>query len=128
MILSMASIFIVNAHMECSRSIKSRVLNEEVIRNVENIKREIQYNVSREEIESEFLDNKSIGLMYGDDFSNEILNKKFTELDKGNDILITILSEDDENIRFQIKTQINKDGENVRIEDEFIKGWWMDEI
>lgn len=126
MILSMTAAFIVNAHIDSSKSIKSRILNEDVTRNIKNIEKEIQYNVTKAELEEIFEDNK-IGLRYDEDFGKEILNKEFSELDRGNDILITLVSEDEEGINFEIKAEIEKNGAHIEAHDEFEKSWWMNE-
>lgn len=126
-ILSMVSIFIINAHIYCGRSIKTRILNEELTRNIENVKKEIQYNVSRAKIKEIFKDNK-YGLMYDKDFGTQVLNKDFNELKIGNDILINIINEDDEKLSFSIEAEINVGNDNIKVNDEFEKSWWMDEI
>lgn len=126
MILSMTTAFIVNAHISCSKSIKSRILNEDITRNIKNIEREIQYNVTKKEIEDIFKDHE-IGLSYDENFGRQILNNKFSQLVRGKDILIKLVSEDEEGMKFEIKADINRDGTHVEADDKFEKSWWMDE-
>ncbi|MDO5516895.1 MAG: hypothetical protein Q4F66_05025 [Clostridium sp.] len=126
MILSMTAAFIVNAHIESSRVINSRILNEDITRNIENIKREIQYNVSKDELKDIFKYNE-LGLRYDKNFGNQILNKRINELDKGKDILIKLISKDEEGMKFEIKADVEQDGLYVKVDEEFEKSWWMDE-
>lgn len=126
MILSMAAAYIVNAHIDSSKSVKSRILNEDVTRNIENIKREIQYNVTKIELE-EIFKYSEISLKYDEFLGRQLLNKRFDELDRGNDIFITMVSENERSMKFKVKAEIEKNGVQVEADDEFEKSWWMDE-
>ena len=93
-------------------------------RNIENLKREIKYNLNKSEFDELFKDNE-IGLKYDEGFGNQLLAKRLNELDKGNDIIIKIISCDEKNIEFQVNANIEQEGVKVNISDEFEKSWWM---
>ena len=124
MVLSLSSAFVVNAHIASCKAVRERILNEDVTRNIENLKREIKYNLNKSEFDELFKDNE-IGLKYDEDFGNQLLTKKLNEIDKGNDIIIKIISCDEKNIEFQVNANIEQEGVKVNISDEFEKSWWM---
>ena len=39
-----------------------------------------------------------------------------------------IINEDDEKLSFSIEAEINVGNDNIKVNDEFEKSWWMDEI
>lgn len=124
MVLSLSSVFAVNAHIASCKAVRERILNEDVTRNIENLKREIKYNLNKSEFDELFKDNE-MGLKYDEDFGNQILTKKLNEIDKGNDIIIKIISCDEKNIEFQVNADIEQERVKVNISDEFEKSWWM---
>lgn len=127
MILTLTTTFIVNASIQNMNVLKERILLEEVNRDVSNLINEFKYNLTKEEIE-ELLSDEKIGFKYNEDFSKELLNSTVNELERGEDIEITKIYEDDLGLEFNIKTNIKKEKSEVAIEKEFSKSWWMDEV
>lgn len=124
MVLSMASVFAVNCYIENCRSIKERILNEDVMRSITNLENEIKYNLNKNELEELFKDNE-IYLKYDKNFGRNLLEKSIDELERGNDIVIKIVSKNEENIEFRVDTNIDLGGMEINIVDEFNKSWWM---
>lgn len=124
MVLSLSSAFVVNAHIASCKAVRERILNEDVTRNIENLKGEIKYNLNKSEFDELFKDNE-IRLKYDENFGNQLLTKKLNEIDKGNDIIIKIISCDEKNIELQVNADIEQRGVKVNISDEFEKSWWM---
>ena len=124
MVLSLSSAFVVNAYIESCKAVKERIVNEDVERNIENLKREIQYNLNKSEFDELFKENE-IGVKYDESFGNQFLTKRINEFDKGNDIIIKIISCDEKSVELQVKADIEQKGLKVSINDEFEKNWWM---
>lgn len=124
MILSMASAFVVKAHIESCKSIKERILNEDIKRSIENLKGEIKYNLNKSEFEDLFKDGK-ISLKYDEDFGKNLLDKKISELEKGNDIVISIINRNEEKIEFRVNAYVERKDIKIELFDEFNKSWWM---
>lgn len=127
MILTLSTTFIVSTSIQNMDVLKERILLEEVNRDVSNIINEFKYNLTKEEIE-ELLSNEKIGFKYNEDFSKELLNSTVNELERGEDIEIIKIYEDDLGLKFNIKTNIKKEKSEVTIEKEFTKSWWIDEV
>ena len=126
-ILTLTTIFIISANIENSNIIKKRILAEEVNRGVYNLMNEIKYNISKSEIE-EILSEGEIELEYNKDFSKKLLNRKINELNTGEEIKITMFKEDNVDLKIKIEANVKRDGNEVNVEREFNKSWWMDEI
>lgn len=126
-ILTLTTIFIISANIENSNIIKKRILAEEVNRGVYNLMNEIKYNISKSEIE-EILSEGEIELEYNKDFSKKLLNRKINELNTGEEIKITMFKEDNMDLKIKIEANVKRDGNEVNVEREFNKSWWMDEI
>lgn len=124
MVFSLASVFVVNAHIENCNIIKRRILNENVMRNIENLKCEIKYNLNNNDIDNLF-QNEKIGFKYDDDFGKQFLVKKINEFEIGNDIVIEVMDRNEEKIEFKVNAHIHQDNIRVDIIDEFNKSWWM---
>jgi len=127
MILTLTTTFIVSTSIQNMDVLKERILLEEVNRDVSNLINEFKYNLTKEEIE-ELLSDEKIGFKYNEDFSKELLNSNINELERGEDIEITKIYEDDLGLKFNIKTNIKKEKSEVTIEKEFTKSWWMYEV
>lgn len=126
-ILTLATTFIVSASIKNMRVLKERILLEEVNRDVWNLINEFKYNLTKEEIK-EMLSDGKIGFKYSEDFSKKLLSMPVKELENGNEIEITKISEDDIGIRFKVQTNIKNEKNEAVIEQEFTKSWWMDEV
>jgi hypothetical protein len=126
MILTLTTTFIISASLQNMQVLKERILLEEVNRDVCNLINEIKYNLPKEEIKDMLKDEK-IGFKYCEDFSKKLLSMSVKELEKGNEIEITKIDEDDFGIRFKVKTNIKNEKSEAVIEKEFTKSWWMDE-
>jgi len=102
MILTLTTTFIVSTSIQNMDVLKERILLEEVNRDVSNLINEFKYNLTKEEIE-ELLSDEKIGFKYNEDFSKELLNSNINELERGEDIEITKIYEDDLGLKFKRK-------------------------
>lgn len=127
MILSLTATFIISASIQNSDILKKRILLEEANRAVSNLMKEFKYNMSREEIEK-LLNNEKIGFKYGRDFSKKLLNTNVEDLEKGNDVEVSKIEESDLGLKLKIHTNIKIENNEINLDKEFIKSWWMDEI
>ena len=127
MILTLTTTFIISASIQNTDVLKERILLEEVNRDVCNLTNEFKYNMSTEEIE-ELLSNEKIGFKYDRDFSEKLLDKDIKELEKGEDIEISKIGEDSVGLKLKIQASIKIEKNEVNVENEFTKSWWMDEI
>lgn len=127
MILTLTTTFIVSTSIQNMDILKERILLEEVNRDVSNLINEFKYNLTKEEVE-ELLSDEKIGFKYNEDFSKELLNSTVKDLERGEDIEITKIYEDELGLKLNIKANIKKEKSEVTIEKEFIKSWWMDEV
>ena len=127
MILTLTTTFIISASIQNADVLKERILIEEVNRAVCNLTNEFKYNISTKEIE-ELLSNEKIGFKYDRDFSKKLLNKDIKELEKGKDIEISKIGEDSVGLKLKIQASIKIEKNEVNVENEFTKSWWMDEI
>ncbi|NME83478.1 hypothetical protein [Clostridium sp. SM-530-WT-3G] len=123
MILSIAAAFAVNCHIESSKFIKQRIINEDVMRNIVNLEREIKYNLNKNQLDDLF-ENGELHLKYDENLGRSLTDKKIYELEKGNDIVIKIINQSEEKIEFRVYSNIEKDCININIADEFDKSWW----
>lgn len=126
-ILTLSTIFIINATIENFNIIKKRILAEEVNRAVYNLMNEIKYNISKERLE-EMLSNGEFGLEYDKDLSKSLISKEIYELNSGNEIKIIMLEEEETGLKLKIEANVEREENEINIEKEFNKSWWMDEI
>lgn len=127
MILTLTTTFIISTNIENMKVLKERILLEEVNRDASNLINEFKYNLTKEEIE-EILDDEKIGFKYSEDFSRKLLNIPVHELEKGNEIEIVKIGEDEAGIRFKLQTNIKNEKSEAIINREFTKSWWMYEV
>lgn len=127
MILSLTTTFIVSACMQNSKILKERILCEEANRAVANLINEFKYNISSEEIEK-MLENGQIGFRYNRDFSTKLLSSDVENLENGEEIWISKVSDEEIGLKLKIVANIRNDEIETSIEKEFTKSWWMDEI
>lgn len=126
-ILTLSTIFIINATIENFNIIKKRILAEEVNRAVYNLMNEIKYNISKERLE-EMLSNGEFGFEYDKDLSKSLISKEIYELNSGNEIKIIMLEEEGTGLKLKIEANVEREENEINIEKEFNKSWWMDEI
>ncbi len=126
MILTLTSTFIISTSLENSNILKERILQEKVDRAISNLENELKYNTSNEEIH-EMLENK-IGFKYNGDFSRELIYKNLNELEDGEDIKLSKISEDGIGLNLEIVANIKVGKDEVNVEKKFTKSWWMDEV
>lgn len=127
MILTIATTFIISASIQNSDVLKERILLEEVNRDVCNLTNEFKYNMSTEEIEN-LLSNEKIGFKYDKNFSRKLLNTDIKDLEKGNDIEVSTIGKDSVGLKLKIQANIKVEKNEVNLENEFTKSWWMDEV
>ncbi|AGX43677.1 hypothetical protein [Clostridium saccharobutylicum] len=126
MIVSLTSTFIVKANIQNYRILKERMLSEEVDRTVYNIINEFKYNVDKNEINN-LLENNEVGFQYYDDFSKDLINKNISDFRRGDDIKIMKVGEDEKKLKLKIEANIKEDNNEINVEEDFTKSWWMDD-
>lgn len=127
MILSLTTTFIVSANLQNTKILKERILFEETNRAVANLVNELKYNTTREEID-EMLDDGHIGFEYDKDFSKKLLQTNIQELENGDEIQLSKISDEGIGLKLKIIANVKNEDAEVNIEKEFIKSWWMDDI
>ncbi|WP_459481874.1 hypothetical protein [Clostridium saccharoperbutylacetonicum] len=127
MILSLTTTFVVSACIQSNNIAKKRILHEEVERSVCNLMKEFKFNVTKKDILS-MLDNGEVGFKYDKDFSEKLIEVPIKELEKGSDIEVSKLQDDKFGLKLKIKAEIKRNDNDVLIEKEFTKSWWMDEV
>lgn len=126
MIISLTSTFIVKANIQNYRILKERMLSEEVNRTVYNIINEFKYNVDKNEINN-LLENNEVGFQYYDNFSKDLINKNISDFQRGDDIKIMKVGEDEKKLKLKIEANIKEDNNEINVEEDFTKSWWMDD-
>lgn len=126
-ILALSTTFIINASIENSNIIRKRILAEEVNRVIYNLMNEIKYNISKEYLE-EMLSNGNLSLEYNEDLSKDLISKEIYELNSGNEIKIIMIEKSNAELKFKIVANVQRGRNEINIEKEFNKSWWMDEI
>lgn len=126
MILTLTTTFIISAAIQNLDVLKERILLEEVNRATCNLTNEFKYNVSKGEI-GELLSAEKIGFKYDKDFSKKLLNTDIKNLEKGEDIEVSKIGEDNIGLKLKIKVNVKIEKIEVNMENEFTKSWWMDE-
>lgn len=127
MILTLTTTFIISTSIQNANILKKRILLEEVNRSVGNLANELKYNMSKEEIE-ELLINDKVGFMYDKDFSRRLFSTNIKDLKKGRDIEVSKTGEDSIGIKLKIQANIVAEKNDISVENEFTKSWWMDEV
>lgn len=129
MVLMLTTSFIVSTNMQDGNMLKERMLKEEVSRTVCNLINEFKYNVSKNEIKDMLKDgNEKIGLKYSSDLSRKLVTTDVRNIEHGNDIEISKIEDTDRGLKLKISAKVIDDKNEVTIEKEFVKSWWMDEI
>lgn len=129
MILMLTTTFVVNSSIQASNKLKERILQEEVSRTVCNLINEFKFNVSKKEIDVMLMEgNNKRGFKYSKDLSKQLINTDVRELKHGNDIEIRKIEDSDIGLKLKITAKIHENDNEVTVEKEFIKSWWMDEI
>jgi len=126
MILTLTTTFIISTSIQNTDVLKERILLEEVNRDVCNLTNEFKYNMSTEEIQ-ELLSVDKIGFKYDMDFSKKLLNTDIKELEKGTDIEVSKIGQDSVGLKLKIQANIKIEKNEINVENEFTKSWWMDE-
>ena len=127
MILSLTTTFVISTSIQNTDILKERILLEEVNRAVSNLIHEFKYNMTKDEIEKLLIDEK-IGFKYDKDFSRRLFDSEIKNLEAGEDIEVTKISEDSVGLKLNIQVKIKTEKNEVTLENEFTKSWWMDEI
>ena len=127
MILSLTTTFVISTSIQNTDILKERILLEEVNRDVCNLIHEFKYNMTKDEIEKLLIDEK-IGFKYDKDFSRRLFDSEIKNLEAGEDIEVTKISEDSVGLKLNIQVKIKTEKNEVTLENEFTKSWWMDEI
>ncbi len=124
-ILSTACVFAVSTTSKCIREYKIRTDKEEINRAVNMIIKEIKYNIEQSKLDEMFNGSSEISLKYEDDMADKLYDTGLMDLESGNDIKISRISEDIKRSTYEVKVNV---GENIDMDYEFCKSWWMDEI
>lgn len=132
----MISVFIIisvitigmNFYITNMHDLKQRILKEEIDINLYNLSNEIKYNIPYVEIEELLDENNEINLKYDENFSKMLVENNFEDLEKGKEIKIIMISNDEKNAQFEIEACVMKEGNKTEAKYKFNKSWWMDEI
>ena len=124
-ILSIACVFAVSTTSKCIKEYKIRTDKEEINRAINMIIKEIKYNTEQDKLDEMFNGSSEISFKYEDDMADKLYDTGLIDLESGNDIKISRISEDIKRSRYKVKVNI---GENIEMDYEFYKSWWMDEI
>lgn len=127
MILTLTSIFIVSASIKNLNVIRERTKREEVNRAICNIIKELDYNNSKQEIDELLKDGKT-GFKYDENLSQKLMDVGIKDLERGDNIQIIKISEDSRGMNLKVTANIVDGISNLRIEKDFTKSWWMDEV
>jgi len=127
MILSLTTTFVISTSIQNTDILKERILLEEVNRDVSNLIHEFKYNMTKDEIEKLLIDEKIV-FKYDKDFSRRLFDSEIKNLEAGEDIEVTKISEDSVGLKLNIQVKIKTEKNEVTLENEFTKSWWMDEI
>jgi CRISPR/Cas system-associated protein Cas5 (RAMP superfamily) len=127
MILGLTTTFIVSTSIQNKSILKKRIMQEEITRDVCNLMNEFKYNISRDEIDRMLSDEK-ISFKYDKDFSKKLTVENITDFENGDDIEVRKIGNDDMGLKLKIIANINIDKNEISIEKEFTKSWWMDEV
>ena len=124
-ILSIACVFEVSTTSKCIKEYNIRSDKEEINRAINMIIKEIKYNTEQDKLDEMFNGSSEISFKYEDDMADKLYDTGLIDLESGNDIKISRISEDIKRSRYKVKVNI---GENIDMDYEFYKSWWMDEI
>lgn len=127
MILTLTTTFIISASIQNVDTLKKRVLLDEVNRAVCNLTNEFKYNVPKEDIEKLLIDEK-VGFKYDTDFSEKLLTTEVSNLERGTDIQVSKIREDNIGLKLKITANFKIEKSEINLENQFTKSWWMDEI
>lgn len=126
MVISLTSTFIVKTNIQNYRILKERMLSEEINRTVYNIINEFKYNVDKNEINN-LLENDEVGFQYYDNFSKDLMNKNISDFQRGDDIKIMKVGEDEKRLKLKIEANVKEENNEINVEENFTKSWWMDD-
>lgn len=126
-ILSLITIFSVNTCIQNSNIIKQRIFKEELNRGIYNVINELKYNTKINELKKS-LDKEPLELALNEKFYDDILEKNILELQKGNDIKISKIKDNDYEIEILVKGTLSKENIDVQMEETFTKMWWMEYV
>lgn len=127
MVLMLTTTFIISASIQNNEILKERILLEEVNRAVCNLSNEFKYNMPTKEIEG-LLSNGEVGLKYDSDFSRRLLDTDIENLEQGEDIKVSLVGKDSIGLKLKIEANIKMQKNEINVQREFTKSWWMDEI
>ena len=83
------------------------------------------FRSEQDKLDEMFNGSSEISFKYEDDMADKLYDTGLIDLESGNDIKISRISEDIKRSRYKVKVNI---GENIDMDYEFYKSWWMDEI
>lgn len=127
-IVSVFGVFTASTCLKCKREYERRVEEDKVNRSVNMIVKEIKYNISKTDLDSEFEENVKIGFKYNDNLMEELQSESLFDIEKGSDIVIEKENESAEADEYVIKVNISNDIFNIEQSYKFQKSWWMDEV
>lgn len=135
MILLIASMMAMTSTIAANKSKVKRDMQVELELVSYCIMNEIKYNYSLEEVKEKMLvenigitDKKSIGFKYTDDILDKLTRIELFQLEKGYDIKIEEISSNKTNeiISMKINIKVYIGGDEIGVERNFNKSWWME--
>lgn len=130
-ILMIVSIMIMTSIIATNKSQIRRDMYEKVDRISYSIMNEIKYNYTYIQLSNEmkkYNNMESIGFRYREDILNKLIENDLFDLEKGNDIVLKIVSSESDNkiVNMELTINISTTGGIISSERNFNKSWWMD--
>lgn len=130
-ILMIVSMMLMTSIIATNKSQISRDMYEEVDRISYSIMNEVKYNYTYIQLSNEmkkYNNVESIGFRYREDILNKLIKSNLFDLEKGNDIVLKIVSSESDNkiVNMKLTVNISTAGGTISSERNFNKAWWMD--
>lgn len=128
LMLSAAGIFILSACLKCHKEYENRVQGDKINAAVNMLIKEIKYNITKAELQEIFGDEDEFAINYYDELSEKISSEDIRNLERGTDIKIEKLYDDNKKIEYKVVVDVEDGDLNIEREYKFYKSWWMDEV
>lgn len=128
LMLSFAGIFIFSACLRCQKEYENRLHEDKINIAVNMLIKEFKYNITENELEELFRDKNEFSIRYDDELSEKISSEDVRNLERGMDIRIEKIDDNNKRAEYKIIVDIEDEEFNIEREYKFYKSWWMDEV
>lgn len=128
LMLSFAGIFIFSACLRCQKEYENRLYEDKINIAVNMLIKEFKYNITENELEELFRDKNEFSIRYDDELSEKISSEDVRNLERGMDIRIEKIDDNNKRAEYKIIVDIEDEEFNIEREYKFYKSWWMDEV